>query len=318
MKQRNYAIDLIKFIAVIFITNSHFIPLYEDINKSFATLGVHGNALFFFASGYTLTLGKSMSLQFKNWYKRRIQRIWPTIIIWTILSNLIFNTEITWENILLAKGYWFIQCIMISYIFLYYIQRYQKKYISTYLILSILLTSLFLVIMNKVQSSIYHSSLHFICYFPSMMLGLYIGNHNKPRCKYGLIKTILYFLLYFIIMKVGKGKTDILYYTQIIAIIPLNLFIYYLYVWLSSLNIHKFAETNKLWKPIYWISSMYLEIYVVQFSVITDRFNDIFPLSIFIVFMLISFTAYCLRIFTNIFNQTFSCDSYSLKHIVKI
>lgn len=94
MKQRNYAIDLIKFIAVIFITNSHFIPLYEDINKSFATLGVHGNALFFFASGYTLTLGKSMSLQFKNWYKRRIQRIWPTIIIWTILSNLIFNGTI--------------------------------------------------------------------------------------------------------------------------------------------------------------------------------------------------------------------------------
>lgn len=318
MRQRNYAIDLIKFIAVIFITNSHFIPLYEDINKSFATLGVHGNALFFFASGYTLTLGKSMSLQFKDWYKKRIQRIWPTFIIWTIFSSLIFSNEITWENILLAKGYWFIQCIMISYIFLYYIQRYQKKYISTYLIISILLTSLCLVIMDKVQGSIYHSSLHYICYFPSMMLGLYIGNHNKPICKYGLIKTILYFLLYFIIMKVGKGKTDILYYTQIIAIIPLNMFIYYLYVWLSSLNINKFAETNKLWKPIYWISSMSLEIYVVQFSVITNRFNDLFPLSILIVFILISFTAFCLRIFTNIFNQTFSSDSYSLKSILKI
>lgn len=318
MRQRNYAIDLIKFIAVIFITNSHFIPLYEDINKSFATLGVHGNALFFFASGYTLTLGKSMSLQFKDWYKKRIQRIWPTFIIWTIFSSLIFSNEITWENILLAKGYWFIQCIMISYIFLYYIQRYQKKYISTYLIISILLTSLCLVIMDKVQGSIYHSSLHYICYFPSMMLGLYIGNHNRPRCKYGLIKTILCFLSYFIIMKVGKGKTDILYYTQIIAIIPLNMFIYYLYVWLSSLNINKFVETNKLWKPIYWISSMSLEIYVVQFSVITNKFNDLFPLSIVIVFMLILFTAYCLRIFTNIFNQTFTSDSYSIKSMLKI
>lgn len=96
------------------------------------------------------------------------------------------------------------------------------------------------------------------------------------------------------------------------------MFIYYLYVWLSSLNINKFVETNKLWKPIYWISSMSLEIYVVQFSVITNKFNDLFPLSIVIVFMLILFTAYCLRIFTNIFNQTFTSDSYSIKSMLKI
>ena len=38
--KRNYAIDLIKFIAVLFITNSHYIPLYQEINPAFATLGV--------------------------------------------------------------------------------------------------------------------------------------------------------------------------------------------------------------------------------------------------------------------------------------
>lgn len=47
MKQRNHGIDLLKFIAAIMITNSHFIPLYQDHNTRFATLGVHGNALFF-------------------------------------------------------------------------------------------------------------------------------------------------------------------------------------------------------------------------------------------------------------------------------
>lgn len=60
-QQRNYATDIIKFIAVLFITNSHYIPLYQEVNPSFATLGVHGNALFFFASGYVLTLGKSVN-----------------------------------------------------------------------------------------------------------------------------------------------------------------------------------------------------------------------------------------------------------------
>lgn len=47
MKQRIYAIDFMKFIAVLFITNSHAITLYKDVNPALATLGVHGNAIFF-------------------------------------------------------------------------------------------------------------------------------------------------------------------------------------------------------------------------------------------------------------------------------
>jgi hypothetical protein len=46
ISSRNYAIDILKAIAIIFITNSHFRPLYQDISPSLATLGVHGNALF--------------------------------------------------------------------------------------------------------------------------------------------------------------------------------------------------------------------------------------------------------------------------------
>lgn len=49
---RNYSLDFLKVLAAIFITNSHFIPLYKDISPSLATLGVHGNALFFFVSGF--------------------------------------------------------------------------------------------------------------------------------------------------------------------------------------------------------------------------------------------------------------------------
>lgn len=41
------SLDFLKFIAAVFITNSHFQPLYEGINTAFATFGVQGNALFF-------------------------------------------------------------------------------------------------------------------------------------------------------------------------------------------------------------------------------------------------------------------------------
>lgn len=89
-KQHDNAIDLIKFIAVLFITNSHFLPLYKDINPALATFGVHGNALFFFASGLTIAKSDSVvKLDFFNWYKRRIGRIWPVLIVNSLLVNIL-------------------------------------------------------------------------------------------------------------------------------------------------------------------------------------------------------------------------------------
>lgn len=44
--------DFLKVIATIMITNSHFIPLYKNHNIAYATLGVQGNALFFFIAGF--------------------------------------------------------------------------------------------------------------------------------------------------------------------------------------------------------------------------------------------------------------------------
>lgn len=313
MQQRNYAIDLIKFIAVLFITNSHYIPLYKDINTSLATLGVHGNALFFFASGYVLTLGKNINeMSFQDWYKKRIVRIWPTFIVWAIFASLVFKANITWENILIAKGYWFIQCIMISYILLFIILKYQKKYINKYIIGSIIITTLCFFIMPQSTGSIYHSSLHWICYFPSMILGLYLGVNTRLRCRFSLIKCFFSFFLYFVIMNFGKGKTGILYYSQILAIIPLNAFIYYLFMWFSSINLKTISQ-KFIWKPIYWIASLSLEIYIVQFNVITDKFNSLFPFNTLIIFFFIFIAAYCLRICTNFFNQVFSSNSFSVK-----
>ena len=42
-KERLYSLDMMKCMAAIFITNSHFQPLYEGENTAFATFGVQGN-----------------------------------------------------------------------------------------------------------------------------------------------------------------------------------------------------------------------------------------------------------------------------------
>ena len=73
MNQRDISIDILKFIAVFLIINSHMDALYPKY-KMLATGGAIGDVLFLFASGYTLFLS-NRKLRFDNWYKRRINRI---------------------------------------------------------------------------------------------------------------------------------------------------------------------------------------------------------------------------------------------------
>ncbi len=74
MPKRDFSVDVLKFLAALLITNSHMEILYGEYSFM-ATGGAIGDALFFFCSGYTLFLGRNAS--FFNWYKRRINRIYP-------------------------------------------------------------------------------------------------------------------------------------------------------------------------------------------------------------------------------------------------
>lgn len=90
MKERDISIDILKFIAAILITNSHMELLYSKYSF-LATGGAIGDVLFFFCSGFTLFLGRMG--RFDNWYKRRINRIYPTVFAWAILGAFILNHD---------------------------------------------------------------------------------------------------------------------------------------------------------------------------------------------------------------------------------
>lgn len=86
MKDRDYSIDILKFLAVFLIINSHMDALYVKYGM-LATGGAIGDVLFLFASGYTLLLSKR-NLSFDNWYKRRISRIYPSVFVCTVMGAL--------------------------------------------------------------------------------------------------------------------------------------------------------------------------------------------------------------------------------------
>lgn len=105
---RDRAIDLLKFLAVVLVVNSHMDVCYLDAYKSLATGGSLGDALFFFCSGYTLFLGRNLG--FVCWYKRRLARILPSVIVCVLGYSCFYGdgwyTEVGGYNAMPRQSKW--------------------------------------------------------------------------------------------------------------------------------------------------------------------------------------------------------------------
>ena len=330
MPIRYYNLDFLKVLAAIFITNSHFIPLYKDISPSLATFGVHGNALFFFVSGFVLMMGfeKKKDL-FVNWYKKRIQRLWPSVFLWSIIAAIIWKDPITWKNLLIANNYWFLQCIAIYYILFYIFGNLNISIMGggicvqkILFMFSIAASLLYFYFMPKATGSIFHTNLHFVCHFSIMIMGgmtyLYKDKIKIKSLWKDCLWAIFWFVLYFIILYVGKGKQDYKYYVQIVGLLPLHLFIFYAYKTASYHWCTTLFQSSRWKRILTTIASLTIEIYIVQFHIITDKFNRLFPLNTVIVFIFICITAYCLRVMTSLFLQFLSSAPFEFKNAIKI
>lgn len=119
--KREFGFELLKFIAILLVVNSHMNMCYPPSCRFLATGGAIGVALFFLTSGYTLFLGRMDG--FAIWYKRRLGRIFPTTLVCCIIQALIIGSTF-YER---SSGCWFIRCILLYYVFLYFIRRYLSE-----------------------------------------------------------------------------------------------------------------------------------------------------------------------------------------------
>lgn len=329
---RLLSIDFLKVLAAIFITNSHFQPLYKDVSVSLATFGVHGNALFFFVSGFLLMMGFTKKrVDFANWYKARIRRLWPSVFLWGLVAAVVWSKPLTIGGLVLADGYWFLQAIVIAYALFYilYAKKCEqilmggvKRWILTTFILSLLATIGVFLIMPKAEGSPFHTDLHYVCHFSVMVMGgmayLY-RDHIRCCCIWkDICGVILSFVAYFALLAVLKGRTDWTYYLQIIDIVPIHAFIYYLYKVASYEWTNKLFSTRGVGMCIKVIAVLTLEIYIVQFDLLTDRLNFLFPLNALIVFAIICVVAYLLRALTTLFLQVMSKEPLDWRALYRI
>lgn len=326
---RNRGLDFLKFVATIFITNSHFVPLYPEKLKFLATFGVHGDALFYFTSGYLLMMGLCKQNEcFSFWMKKRIRRLWPASIIWVIVTAIIWNIPIDWKALVFASRYWFVWCITIYYVLLYMIVFYLKKtkqemmQIKYIYIATIILALCVVPFIPWYIGSIYHSDFNSFYHFSIFLLGgiLYLKKDHiiQRPITFDLAMLLIMYFIYTISVSYGKGHEGTRYYVQLLGYLPLHAFCYHAY------QISCRPWTNLLFniKGAKWIfiilSSLTLEIYIVQWQLITPFFNNLFPLNLIIVFTIIVGSAYLLKIAVNIFLQLWTTEPFCLRDCYRL
>jgi peptidoglycan/LPS O-acetylase OafA/YrhL len=319
MKERNISIDIIKCIAAILITNSSFEILYPI--SSFATGGTMGNSLFFFASGFTLFL-KPLG-RFDQFYKKRINRIYPTVFAWALLSTIFFANTKNIVEIILYGGGWFISCIMILYIFLYIVNKTMSERLVLSGIISLILVIVWFSLIEKhTDSSFYGDNSYFrwSFYFLFMLLGAILGVYQKKITHHftkNLIAIIL-FILIFYVMLIYSRLNIIPKQIEIISLFPLLGMTLYFYK-LGSTKIMRNIYNHKIFgTAIKIIGGLTLEIYLVQSSLLTDKMNDFFPLNLFVMFIIIVIAAYILRCASKLFSQIFKEQELDYKEIFRL
>lgn len=105
---------------------------------------------------------------------------------------------------------------------------------------------------------------------------------------------------------------------QLISLIPLLSSIYWIYRFCDTPQIYKILEYKSGGKFIYFISTLTLEIYMVQYAIFTDKLNNIFPLNIIIIYIIIFIAAYLLKCTAHLFSQVFSNEPFNNKNIYQV
>lgn len=323
MKERDYSIDILKFLAVFLIINSHMDALYVKYGM-LATGGAIGDVLFLFASGYTLLLSKR-DLSFDNWYKRRINRIYPSVFVCVVMGTLFRrNNELP---LLSLWGGEFIVAIMTYYILIYIIKKYLVRFVPHIIALTGVL-SLFVYVLwfpykdETGERGMYGITTLFrwIPYFAFMLFGSWMGLKRKELVfkPVGDFILMLICIIAFYGIQLASKKWPTIAPFQIITLMPLMGIVYFFYKWCHAEFWNKLYTKKVPHAIIMTISSLCLESYLIQFSVFTTKMNSIFPLNIPIMMVIVLIVAFICKCISRLFSQTFGDGDYEWRDIIKL
>lgn len=323
-RNRDESIDLLKFFAVFLIINSHAdacFPRYSFL----ATGGAIGDALFLFCSGYTIFLGQLR--RFDNYYKRRISRIYPSSFAAIVTMLLIQGSfDNLYKIVTLCTARDFLNAIMVYYVFLYVIRVWfidRMKLVFLFVAVIVGVAYYFFPYKNEVGvKGIFGITTIFrwIPYFGITLMGAYWGSHRN-QLKTNFVKDLallLVCLFCFYGVQFAAKYNAFFAPWQIVCVVFLAGIVFYFYKLCNSDQIKKMYTNKYLNKIILFFSGLCLESYLIQYSVITDKLNFIFPWNLLIVYSLIFVVAYFVRCLSRIFVQVFRSEDFEWKKIFSL
>ena len=323
-KERDIAIDIVKFLAVLLIINSHADIMYPHL-KILSTGGAIGDCLFLFCSGFTLLMGAGKYC-FGNYYKRRISRIYPSVFVAVAFIHIINgNPQIEWSELIIHRP--FITAIMIYYVLIYYIGQYARERVPLILGAVAIISLLVYIVWFPYKYEVSDNGLYgfksyyrWIPYFGAMLIGAYVGMKRKElnyRPWLDFIKLVICLTVFYGIQFGAKMYRPIAPW-QVVTLLPLMGILYYFYKccharWLT--NLYQSKSGNFI---IMFVSSLCLESYLIQESLLTDKMNNIWPLNLLIIVVVILICAYIVRSVARIFQQTFRTEDYEWKKVFSL
>lgn len=308
-KPRNDSIDFVKLVAVFLVLNSHMGLCYGS-HSFLATGGAIGDALFFFVSGFTLFLGGKY--RFDNWYKRRLSRIYPSVLATGIVACLLFKSEDSFFDVITAKRYWFVQCIFIYYILLYPIKTYVSKVWIAFTALFALVVAAYFLFFDFTGKGIFWGSdsyFRWMFFFLIVLQGAMLGKQGHITFRVWHLPALLVCIAaWYGVCFFFNGVN-----WQILSVIPMFGITYFLYSVSNNSLVKKTLQTKMLKKPVLLVGSLCLESYLIQKYLITDSLNNLFPLNIPIIMLLVLLFAFFVRMVSEFIRQVFSADAFDYK-----
>lgn len=321
MKKQIISLNLLKFLTMLLIVNSHADVLYPQNLSFMASGGSIGNELFFLISGYLFVVKSDVKTDFKN---RFIRLYLPTYIM---IAIIIFVCELDLDSInnvirefIWPTHFWFVGAVFLYSIILCFLVKKSRiedrclflVFVSVVFAVDVLIYVFFIqekstwVVENAYIGIVPFRSIYSLI---SFVLGYYIkcnkdsfvAQHNKSFIHKIVTVFAIAFFLGFYGFKFLLNKGIVPMKWQIISH-PLTvicaLFIFLTFV---MMDLNSKLDGTRLGNGINFLSSLSLESYLVQFVIITGLSPLLipFPVNLLVCIILVFVAAELLHLITN-------------------
>ncbi|MDT4845418.1 Acyltransferase family protein [compost metagenome] len=274
MTRRPTDTTLMLFMATALITLSHLDAFVPD--PRIATGGAIGNSLFFFLSGFGLTMSLNATGQGAStpsllaYLRKRVLRLYPAVLIVACAMLAVGMIRIT-DIADLARifvwptPFWFVSAVMVFYVPVFYLARLKPAGIATAMALLLIPYAVFYSQLD-LSTFVVEGDDHFkwINYFGITLLGCLVARLKlTPRFNLFAIASLLISLLLFLVTKLTMFRYDMghLQFVFHVLLYPIVYFSFHLF---ASETVLKPLRATPLFPGIALLGGLTLEIYLTQ------------------------------------------------------